>query len=250
MAPQLKASCVLPVAAPPTLELIAVSLCVSDGRGTSRPLITGANLQIHRGEIVGLVGPSGAGKTTLARAILDILPPGVTRTGDIRVTARPQSRTRCPLAYIDQDPGATLNPVRRVGGQIVEVVRANRGCDTATARTRARHLFDRLSLSDALLEAYPHQLSGGQQQRVAIARAIACDPAVVIADEPGSALDVVTQLEVIDALLAWRREKGFAVLLISHEAPLLQHLCERIVRVSDGRLLAGHHAAAETERCA
>ena len=233
----------------PALEVVQLEVSLTDSRGLIR-LLQDVNLRITPGEIVGLVGPSGAGKTTLARAILGVLPRGVVVSGEIRVGARFGSLSRCPIAYIDQDPGATLNPVRRVGGQVVEVLRRNHGCNTSAARRRAGELFQRLSLPAALLDAYPHQLSGGQQQRVAIARAIACDPAVVIADEPGSALDVVSQVELIDALLAWRREIGFAVLLISHEAALIHGLCDRLVRLEHGRLQIPAPAAGPTERCA
>ena len=179
-----------------------------------------------------------------------MLPAEVTRTGEIRVAVRLTSRSHCPVAYIDQDPGATLNPVRRVGGQIVEVVRRNRTTDKGAARAIALDLFRRLSLSDALFDAYPHQLSGGQQQRAAIARAIACDPALLIADEPGSALDVVTQLELIEALSSWRRELGCAVLLISHDAALIQSLCDRVMELKHGTLQARRPVLAHAERCA
>jgi peptide/nickel transport system ATP-binding protein len=209
-------------------------------------LISKSNLLIRGGEIVGLVGASGSGKTMLARAILGILPRGVTCAGTVRVTAHTHSKTRAPIAYIDQDPGSTFNPVRRIGSQIIEVIRSNQNLDAGAARAEARRLFDRLGLGESELAAYPHQLSGGQQQRAAIARAVACEPAVIIADEPGSALDVVTQLELIDALVAWQDEKRFGVLLISHEAALINGLCDRVVRLADGVL----RADGRTERCA
>ena len=246
----LERTCVLRGAEQVALELAGVGASVRQPEGTLVPIITDLNLTLVFGEIVGLVGPSGAGKTTLARTILGIPPTNAVLSGEIRVGARIGSSSRCPIAYVDQDPGATLNPVRRVGGQIVEVLRRNHNCNAATARGRAAELLQRLSLAPALLDAYPHELSGGQQQRVAIARAIACDPAVVIADEPGSALDVVSQVELIDALLAWRREIGFAVLLISHEAALIHGLCDRLLRLEHGRLQIMPPAAGSTERCA
>ncbi|HJU44450.1 MAG TPA: dipeptide/oligopeptide/nickel ABC transporter ATP-binding protein [Vicinamibacterales bacterium] len=222
------------------MELADVCLSFRDSNGNPVTLIRSATLTIDSEEIVGLVGASGSGKTTLARAILGILPDGVSCTGHIR--------TRRPIAYIDQDPGGTFNPVRRVGSQITEVLRWNCGLGRRAAVAEAHRLFQQLSLPASLLDAYPHQLSGGQQQRAAIARAVASGPALVIADEPGSALDVVTQLEFIDTLLAWRAERRFSVLLISHEASLIRGLCDRVVRLEHGALHP--ERIGRQERCA
>jgi ABC-type glutathione transport system ATPase component len=231
---------------PEVLQLNDLRVFASTAGGERFFFVRSIDLRVNAGETVGLVGKSGAGKTMIARAILGILPHGVTATGTIRVTPHPRSATRAPIAYVDQDPGGTFNPLRRVVSQITEVIRCNQNLKPAAALSEARRLFARLGLGESELNAYPHQLSGGQQQRAAIARAVACDPAIIIADEPGSALDVVTQLELIDALIAWQDEKRFGVLLISHEAGLVDGLCDRVMRLADGVLL-GHGTA---ERCA
>jgi peptide/nickel transport system ATP-binding protein len=234
------------VSSPTALELTNVAVRLP---GDADFFISGVDLQVAAGEIVGLIGASGAGKTTIARAILGTLPRGATLAGQIRVAAA-RASSRCAVAYIDQDPAATLNPIRRVGGQVVEVLRRNAALSKPAAEAHARRLFEQLSLPAALLRAFPHQLSGGQQQRVAIARAMACHPAVVIADEPGSALDAVTQLEAIDAFLEWRREYGFGVLLISHDAALVGGLCDRVVRLEHGRIATALPLRLAAERCA
>jgi oligopeptide/dipeptide ABC transporter ATP-binding protein len=212
-------------------------------------VVRGVSLAIGRGEAVGLVGESGSGKSLTALAVLGLVPPpGRIARGSIRLEGRelvglPDARYRAirgaRIGLVFQEPGAALNPVLSIGAQIVEAIRAHRRVARAAARRRALELLERLALPDPArrLKQYPHELSGGQKQRALLAVALAADPDLLIADEPTTALDVTIQAEVLDLLDELRRERGLALLLITHDLGVVARSCERLAVLYAGELV-------------
>jgi peptide/nickel transport system permease protein len=212
--------------------------------------VDGIDLDIARGEAVALVGESGSGKTVTAMSVLQLIPdpPGrivggrVLLDGEDLVTASP-ARLRGVrggrVACVFQDPQTTLNPVLRVGDQIVEMLRAHGDLTRAQARARARELLEAVRIPDPQrrLDEYPHQLSGGMRQRVVIAMALANDPDLLIADEPTTALDVTVQAEILDLLVELRERTGMALLFITHDLGVVAELCDRVVVMYAGRVV-------------
>lgn len=213
-----------------------------------RRVVDGLSLELDRGEQLGLVGSSGAGKSMAALAVLGLLPEGarVVR-GSVRLRGQellalpPEALRRLrgrELAMVFQEPASALNPVLRVGRQVAEALTAH---DPAVgrdaARRRALELLERVGIPDprAALRAYPHQLSGGMQQRALLAMALICDPALLLADEPTTALDLTVQAQVLDLLARIQRERQLAVLLITHDLSVVAERCQRVVVMADGR---------------
>jgi peptide/nickel transport system ATP-binding protein len=229
--------------------------------------LDGVTFEIAPGEVLGVLGESGCGKTTLGLALLGLLPPaGVVVRGSaafcgnnlIGMTdAQLQEVRGAGISMVHQEPGAALNPVLRIGDQIEEVVRAHRRCGREQAREEAGVLLTQVGLlpQTAIAAAFPHQLSGGQQQRVAIAQAIACRPALLIADEPTTALDRTTQVEILDLLRRLRKKLDFAVMLISHDFSVLARAVDRMIVMRQGRIVqrgtavevAGNHLDSYTQ---
>ncbi len=211
--------------------------------------VAAVGLDIAAAEIVGLAGESGSGKTTVARALLGLLPPGAeVREGSIRFrgselrTLDEDEWTRirgAEISLIFQEPGIALNPVLRVGDQIEEVVRAHGKLSPGRRRERARAALERVGLADAarVADAYPHELSGGQRQRVALAQALVAEPALVVADEPTTGLDLISQAEVRDLFATLRDEVGCAFLLVSHDPAFLAALSDRILVMYAGHVV-------------
>lgn len=211
------------------------------------PVLADVGLCIAEGEAVGVVGSSGSGKSTLAAAVLGLLAPGGrVRSGAVRLrgeellSAGPERLRRlrgAQIGYVMQDALRALNPTMRVGAQLAEAVTVH-GATPAEADARTAALFDAVGLTPDHRRAYPHQLSGGQRQRVAIATAIANSPALLIADEPTTGLDVIVQRQLLDLLADLRAQLRQSVLLISHDARVVARLCERSVTLKRGRLCA------------
>ncbi|MGH8908885.1 MAG: ABC transporter ATP-binding protein, partial [Egibacteraceae bacterium] len=197
------------------------------------PVIAGADLTVAAGEAVGLIGPSGSGKTTLALALLGLAADaGAEVTGAVRwrgADADLASLRGRAIGLVPQEPRAALNPYRTVGAQVGE---AGRG------RADISALLTEVGLDPAAARAYPHRLSGGMCQRACIAAALAGDPALLIADEPTTNLDLAAREGIVTLLAALRADRGLALLLIAHDADLVARLCDRAVTIERGRLVA------------
>ena len=224
------------------------------------PAVDGVSLAIDRGKALGLVGESGCGKSVTAMSILRLVSaPGVIESGSILLdgpggpvdlVALPEPRLRRVrggrIGMIFQEPMTSLNPVFTVGDQVAEAVLLHQGCSREAARTRALEMFRLVRLADPerRLDEYPHQLSGGMRQRVMIAMALACEPDLVIADEPTTALDVTIQAQILDLLADLRRRLGTAILLITHDLGVVAETCDEVAVMSAGRIV--ERAATET----
>ena len=196
-----------------------------------------------------MIGESGSGKTTFARAVAGLLPEGAVVSGE-SVWSGPAPRPGVDIGYVFQDPGASLDPLLSIGAHLVEVLRATRGLRRSAARARAVELLARVRILDpvAALAGYPHQFSGGQAQRIAIALAIAGEPRLLIADEATSALDVLVQGEIVALLRGLCAERAMALLFVTHDIALARDLADRIAVLHDGRLVEVGPAAAVIER--
>ncbi|MER7466557.1 dipeptide/oligopeptide/nickel ABC transporter permease/ATP-binding protein [Streptomyces sp. NPDC097981] len=214
--------------------------------GVLRP-VRGVSLSLRAGEIVGLVGESGSGKSLTALAVADLLPEHARvsrRTlhllGADLAAMTPKDRRRhlaTGLAMVFQNPASALNPSLRVGTQLTEAVRAHRGTRRAEAAEQAAATLRRVALPPAVLRSRPHQLSGGQRQRVMIASGLMVRPALVIADEPTTALDVTVQRQITELLADVRQDTRAAVLFISHDVALVSGLCERVLVMYAGTVV-------------
>ena len=215
--------------------------------GAQRAVLRDVSLQIRPGEAVGLVGESGSGKSMTARAIDRLLPPGAQVQGqilfqgqDVGALAGGQLRAfRNKVAMIFQDPRAHVNPVRRIGDFMTEALRTNQGVPAQDARQRAVAMLGQVGIEDGQrrLRQYPHELSGGLLQRVMIAAALLTEPALLLADEPTTALDVTTQAEVMAILDELRREYGLAMLFITHDLELAAAICDRTAVMYAGQIV-------------
>ena len=199
-------------------------------------------------EVLALVGESGCGKSVTAMALTRLLPSNALITGSVRLVDRsllelPESRLRDvrgrDIAYVFQEPMTSLNPVLTVGKQLGEVLRRHQQLRGKTAERRATELLDLVGipLPARRLKEYPHQLSGGMRQRVMIAMAVACEPRLLVADEPTTALDVTVQAGILDVLRDLRAEIGTAVLLITHDLGVVADLADRVVVMYAGRTI-------------
>jgi oligopeptide/dipeptide ABC transporter ATP-binding protein len=219
----------------PVLEIRG--LTVSYG---SRLATWAVDLALGAGEVLGLVGESGAGKSTVGRAVVRLLPePGRVETGAVRLGGRdllalsePEMRRLrgADVALIPQDPLSALNPAFRIGLQATDALRIHRGLSRAAAAAEMVRLFGHLGLSEPadVLRRYPHELSGGMRQRVLIAMAFSCEPTLVIADEPTTALDVTTQAQILRLLEELQAERGVATLFVTHDLGVVAHLAHRV----------------------
>lgn len=200
------------------------------------PLVDGLDLDVAPGEALGIVGESGSGKSLTLRALLGLPPRGV------RVTAS-ELRVGGPVGMVFQDPLTALDPLTRVGSQLRAAVQASAPADAPRDRTqstaRVRELLEAVQLLDParIARAYPHELSGGQRQRVVIALALAGNPAVLLCDEPTTALDVTVQRGVLELLDELRRNRGLTLVFVSHDLAVVAELCERIVVMRGGQVV-------------
>ncbi|NML52028.1 ABC transporter ATP-binding protein [Streptomyces sp. R302] len=231
---------------PPVLEIDGLELRLPDDRA-ARPILDCVSLTVRAGETVGLVGESGSGKSVACRSVLGLLPKGSRTTGQVRVNGadvltmdrgRLAALRAREVAMVFQDPRASVNPLRRVGDFLTEGLRAS-GTPAAKATARAEELLAAVGIRDprGALRRHPHQLSGGMLQRVVIAAALAAEPALLVADEPTTALDVTTQAEVISILARLRAERGTGMLFVTHDLELASAICDRVYVMYAGRIV-------------
>jgi oligopeptide/dipeptide ABC transporter ATP-binding protein len=201
--------------------------------------VDGIDLELARGEALGLVGESGSGKTTLARVVVGLQDPtaGAVRFGGRTIEGRRPPALARRIAIVFQDPYASLDPRMTVRQALAELLRAHELVPRAGIEERCRELVELVGLAPSSLGAYPHQFSGGQRQRIAIARALALEPDLLVADEPVSALDVSVQVTVLRLLADLRSRLGLTLLLISHDLAVVQHLCDRVAVMYLGRIV-------------
>jgi len=210
--------------------------------------VRGVSLEVRRGEVVAIVGESGSGKTVTARTILGLLADSAIASGEVLVdgedvlaVSRAELRgiRGAKAAMVFQEPSTALNPVFTVGWQIAEGLRAHGRISRGEARRRAIDILRRVGIPspETSVDKYPHEFSGGQKQRVVIAMALVLDPAVIVADEPTTALDVTVQAEILDLLRRVRDEFGTAIVLITHNMGVVAELADRVVVMHDGEIV-------------
>lgn len=213
-----------------------------------RPLVKGLTLDLQAGRIHGLAGESGSGKTLTAMAVLGLLPRHARTGGSVRLgetellglRRRDLNRIRGRrVAMVFQDPSASLHPQIPVGRQLTDHMKVHLGLRGQAARDRAIALLERVQVPnpDEALKRYPHQFSGGQRQRIAIACALACDPEVLLADEPTTALDVTVQAGILTLLRELADERNLAVLLVTHDLGVMSAIADEVAVMRDGRIV-------------
>ncbi len=223
---------------------------ITDSQEPARA-VDGVSFDVHAGETVGIVGESGCGKTVTSLSILGLLPRGKARIeegssvlfdGEELVGAgerRMREMRGNEIAMVFQEPATSLNPVYPVGEQIAEALRLHRGIDRRRARAETLRLLDEVGIPDPpkRIDQYPHELSGGMRQRVMIAMALSCEPRLLIADEPTTALDVTIQAQILALLAELRERHGMAVLLITHDLGVVAEVCDRVVVMYAGQVV-------------
>ena len=231
----------------PMLEVENLVVDFSTPRGTLRA-VDGVSLTLAEREAIGIVGESGSGKSVLARTLIDILAGNGTRTGTIRIGGRDIDQLSkaerkhffgVEVAMVFQDPMTSLNPVKRIGAQLTESIRYHLKASKSDANKRAVELLRQVHIPSAeqRLSQYPHELSGGMRQRVVIAMALACEPKLLIADEPTTALDVTVQKTILDLLDELREQQNMSLILITHDLGVARGRTDRIAVMYGGRFM-------------
>ncbi|SED65923.1 peptide/nickel transport system ATP-binding protein [Rhizobiales bacterium GAS191] len=233
-----------------SLPLLSIShLSAISGRNGGMPILRDVSLEVAPGEVHGLVGESGAGKSTIAKAVLGILPHGIRVTrGAIALSGRDllslDARARRELlgaevALIPQDPLTALNPGRRIEAQLTDGLILWRGLSFKDARLRMLHLIEEVQMREPerVMRSYPHELSGGMRQRVLIAAAFALEPKLVIADEPTTALDVTVQKQILRLIRAMQERHGTGVVFVTHDLGVVAQICDRATLLYMGKVM-------------
>lgn len=235
------------------LEINNLTIDFHAQRGTTRAT-DGITLHLDRGETLGIVGESGSGKSVTALSVMRLLPyPGQISSGEILYYPTPNTSVNllslpekellsyrgAQIAMIFQEPMTSLNPVIRCGLQVAEALQHHRKMDFKDARSATLQLFDGVKLADRerIFRAYPHELSGGQKQRVMVAMAMSCQPNILIADEPTTALDVTVQKAILDLMLELQTESGLSILFISHDLGVISEVCDRVAVMYNGKIV-------------
>jgi oligopeptide/dipeptide ABC transporter ATP-binding protein len=235
-------------ASQPILQVRDLHVRISSGRGVVRA-VDGVSFEVSRGEALGLVGESGSGKSMTLRAILGVLPPEarvisgqilLDGTDLVPLGNSALNHIRGPkMSMIFQEPMSALNPVMRVGQQIAEGPQIHLGYSRSRAAERALELMRRVGIPDPerRFRAYPHEFSGGMRQRVMIAIALACDPEIILCDEPTTALDVTIQDQILRLLSGLCRESGVSLIFVTHDLPVVAQICQRVAVMYGGQLV-------------
>jgi peptide/nickel transport system ATP-binding protein len=227
----------------PLLEIEDLNVAI----GATR-IIKNLSFQVHAGEILGLVGASGSGKSMTALAAMQLLPPSATMTGTVRLRgetltgktdAQMQAIRGRDVGMVFQEPMTALNPLMRIGDQVAETLRLHRDVSALVAREAARDALDLAGLSgeQGALDRFPYELSGGQRQRVAIAMAVVMSPPLLIADEPTTALDVITQAQVLLLLQKLVRARNMGLVLVTHDLAVIAQLSNRVAVMRQGEIV-------------
>jgi peptide/nickel transport system ATP-binding protein len=222
--------------------------------GVWYPAAIKMNFDLHPGKVLAIVGESGSGKSTTALGLMDLLATNARRSGSVKVKGEEMIAARAStlrkfrgkeVAYIFQEPMTALNPVYTIGFQIVETLRNHFDMGPKVARERAIQLITLVEIPDPerAFDKYPHQLSGGQRQRAMIAQSLACDPGLLVADEPTTALDVTIQAEILDLMRGLREKLNSAILLITHDMGVVADMADEILVMKDGNTV--EHGSAE-----
>ncbi|MDK9719133.1 MAG: ABC transporter ATP-binding protein [Trichlorobacter sp.] len=230
------------------LEISKLTVSIPTPHGIVRA-VNSADLRLDHGQTVALVGESGSGKSMTARSIMGLIPAsGKIESGSIRFDGQelahlPEKELRLlrgnRIAMIFQEPMTSLNPVLKIGDQVMEPLLLHRRLDKQTARTETLELLQQVGIPspEQRMNDYPHQLSGGQRQRVMIAMALACNPHLLIADEPTTALDVTIQAQILELIDQLRRDKGLALLLITHDLGIVAQRADRVHVMYAGQIV-------------
>ena len=230
--------------------LVLENLRVAYSRGEGEAVVVdGVSLSVRRGEVLGLVGESGSGKSQTAFSVLGLLPPDARVSADrmqfggqdllgLGRAAMNTLRGR-HIAYIPQEPMSNLDPSFRLGYQLTEPMRQHLGLSAAEAKQKALGLLERVGIPDPdrVYNSYPHQISGGMAQRVLIAGAVSCDPELLIADEPTTALDVTVQAEVLDLMRSLQQERNMGMILVTHDFGVVADICDHVAVMQTGRVV-------------
>ena len=237
-----------PETIPPRLEIRGLNVWFDPPRGMGDPVhaVRGVDLALGAGERFGLVGESGCGKTTTLLALMGLLPPTAEVSGTVLLDGQSLltggeagmiPRRWTEIAMIFQGAQSAFNPVKTIGWQLAEPLRLHNGMSRAAAADRVAKLLGRVSLPAHTANRFPHELSGGMRQRAAIAMALACEPRVLLADEPTTALDVIVQAQILNLLRDVTQESGIALVFVTHDLPAVAQLCETAAVMYAGRIV-------------
>ena len=233
----------------PVLEIDDLRVDFATDHGWAN-VVNGVSFDIREGEILGLVGESGSGKTVTGLSVLGLIPrpPGRISGGSIRFGGRDLTKLRerelrdirgAEIAMIFQEPMTSLNPAFTIGDQIAETVRRHRGVNRKAAMARAAEVLDLVGIPNAArrVNDYPHEFSGGMRQRAMIAMALSCEPKLLLADEPTTALDVTIQAQILELLLDLRDRTGMSILMVTHDLGVVAEICDRVVVMYAGEVV-------------